>query len=45
MVYGIKDGGEIKKGEGCDRPFNRIEEKIILYVKKGTFSGTMFSVS
>ena len=38
VVYGIKSGGEIQEGEGCDRPFSHIKEKIVLNIKEGDFS-------
>ena len=37
MVYAVKHGGEIQEGEGCDRPFSHIKEKIVLNIKEGTF--------
>ena len=45
MVNGVKNDGEIQKGEGCDRLFSHIKEKILSNVKEGTFSGMMFSIS
>ena len=44
MVNGIKSGGEIQEGEGCDRPFSHIE-KIALNIKEETFGRLMFSIS
>ena len=34
MVYGVKSGGEIQEGEGCDRPFISITVKIIMNIKE-----------
>ena len=45
MVYGIEGGREIQGGEGCNRPFSHIEEKIILNIQEGTSNKMMFSVS
>ena len=33
VVYGVECGGEIQEGEGCDKLFSHIEEKIILNIK------------
>ena len=35
MVYGIKSGREIQKGEGCERLFSHIEKKIVLNIQEG----------
>ena len=45
MINGIESGGEIWKGEGCNRPFGHIEKNIIMNVKEGTFSRMVFSIS
>ena len=29
MVYGVKSGRVIEEGEGCDRPFSHIKEKLV----------------
>ena len=41
MVYGIEHNRQIQKGEGCDRSSN-YNEKIILNIQEGTFSGMIF---
>ena len=45
VVYGVESVGDIHEGEGCDRPFSHIKEKIILNIKEGSLSRMMFSVS
>ena len=45
VVNGIECGGEIQKGEGCNRPFGHIEKNIIVNIKEGTFSRMVFSIS
>ena len=45
MVNGIKHGGEIQKGKGCDRHFGHIEKNIVVNIKEGTFSRLVFSIS
>ena len=42
MVNGIKSGGKIQEGEGCDRPIS--EKNIILNIKGGNFSKVMFLI-
>ena len=42
MVSRIEGGGEIQKGEGCDRPFGHIEKSIVVNIKEGTFSIIVF---
>ena len=44
MVNGIKRGGEIYTGKGCDRPFGHIEKDIIVNIKEGTLSRMVFSI-
>ena len=45
MVNGIKHGGEIYKGKGCNRPCGHIEKNIIVNIKESTFSRMVFSIS
>ena len=45
MLNGIECDREIQKGKDCDRIFGHIKKNIIVNVKEGIFSRTVFSVS
>ena len=45
MVNYIECGGEIQKGNGCDRPFGHIEKHIVVNIKWDTFGRMVFSIS
>lgn len=44
VIYGVKGGREIKKNKSRDFLLIRSKKKVILYTKKGGFSGVELTV-